>query len=89
MHCCHIARVAPWHRRGSSLIHHINRYLEKKDWEGAYRIACLGVTDADWRALALAALQVRRHACLSKSELMAWPQARFGRCLTTLPMRGF
>ena len=36
-----------------------HRYLEKKDWEGAYRIACLGVTDADWRALALAALQVR------------------------------
>lgn len=34
------------------------RYLEKKDWAGAYRTACLGVTDADWRALALAALQV-------------------------------
>ncbi|KIZ06021.1 hypothetical protein MNEG_1945 [Monoraphidium neglectum] len=33
------------------------RYLGQKDWEGAYRTACLGVTDADWRALALAALQ--------------------------------
>ncbi|GBF97536.1 hypothetical protein Rsub_10459 [Raphidocelis subcapitata] len=33
------------------------RYIERKDWAGAYRMACLGVTDADWRALAHAALQ--------------------------------
>jgi hypothetical protein len=35
------------------------RFLEKRDWAGAYQMACLGVTDADWRALALSALQVR------------------------------
>jgi hypothetical protein len=39
------------------------RYLDRKDWAGAYRIACLGVTDADWRALAFAALQVGAQAC--------------------------
>ena len=25
----------------------------------AYKVACLGVTDGDWRALAMAALEVR------------------------------
>jgi intraflagellar transport protein 122 len=33
------------------------RYLEKKDYVNAYAIACLGVTDGDWRLLALEALQ--------------------------------
>mmetsp|Transcript_9414 Transcript_9414/g.27995 ORF Transcript_9414/g.27995 Transcript_9414/m.27995 type:complete len:1296 (-) Transcript_9414:29-3916(-) len=33
------------------------RYIEKKDFETAYRVACLGVTEADWRFLALDALQ--------------------------------
>lgn len=33
------------------------RYLEKKDFDGAYRIACLGVTETDWEHLALEALQ--------------------------------
>lgn len=32
------------------------RFLDKKDLDGAYRVACLGVTDADWRALGNAAL---------------------------------
>ncbi|CAL1137008.1 unnamed protein product [Cladocopium goreaui] len=36
------------------------RYMEKKDFETAYRVACLGVTEADWRALALDALQSLR-----------------------------
>ncbi|KAJ3091116.1 hypothetical protein HK102_001633 [Quaeritorhiza haematococci] len=35
----------------------LNRYLEKKDFAGAYPIACLGVTDADWRRLAMEALE--------------------------------
>ncbi|KAF5843203.1 intraflagellar transport protein [Dunaliella salina] len=35
------------------------RYLEKKDVEMAYKTACLGVTEADWRSLALETLQVR------------------------------
>jgi intraflagellar transport protein 122 len=33
------------------------RYIEKKDFETAYKVACLGVTEADWRLLALDALQ--------------------------------
>lgn len=33
------------------------RYLEKKDFENAYKVACLGVTEADWRQLAMEALQ--------------------------------
>mmetsp|Transcript_104276 Transcript_104276/g.185337 ORF Transcript_104276/g.185337 Transcript_104276/m.185337 type:complete len:1306 (+) Transcript_104276:111-4028(+) len=36
------------------------RYIEKKDFETAYRVACLGVTEADWRLLALDALQSLR-----------------------------
>lgn len=32
------------------------RYLEKKDFINAYKIACLGVTENDWRTLAIQAL---------------------------------
>lgn len=32
------------------------RYLDVKDYENAYKIACLGVTEQDWRALAMQAL---------------------------------
>eukprot|EP01079_Euglenida_sp_SAG-EU17-18_P011137 gene11137-300_t len=32
------------------------RYLERKDYHNAYKIACLGVTEADWRTLAVQAL---------------------------------
>ncbi|KAI8463130.1 MAG: intraflagellar transport protein [Monoraphidium minutum] len=51
-------------------------YLERKDWAGAYRTACLGVTDADWRALALSALQameveVARQAFIRVRDLRA------------------
>jgi intraflagellar transport protein 122 len=34
------------------------RYLECSDLKAAYQVACLGVTEADWKALAQAALQV-------------------------------
>lgn len=34
------------------------RYLERKDVQSAYQVACLGVTEADWKSLAQAALQV-------------------------------
>ncbi|XP_064012186.1 intraflagellar transport protein 122 homolog isoform X1 [Pogoniulus pusillus] len=33
------------------------QYLERKMFTAAYRIACLGVTDADWRELAMEALE--------------------------------
>eukprot|EP00927_Polykrikos_kofoidii_P071466 TRINITY_DN6772_c0_g1_i1.p1 TRINITY_DN6772_c0_g1~~TRINITY_DN6772_c0_g1_i1.p1 ORF type:complete len:1294 (+),score=238.21 TRINITY_DN6772_c0_g1_i1:115-3996(+) len=36
------------------------RYMEKKDFETAYKVACLGVTEADWRLLATDALQALR-----------------------------
>jgi intraflagellar transport protein 122 len=32
------------------------RYIEKKDWEAAFGVACLGVTESDWRLLAMEAL---------------------------------
>lgn len=40
--------------QGSSMA----RYLERNDVKAAYQVACLGVTEADWRSLAQAALQV-------------------------------
>lgn len=43
------------------------RYIEKKDFDTAYRVACLGVTEADWRILALDALQSLRFDIARKS----------------------
>lgn len=36
--------------------HSLLRFLERRDFDAAYRIACLGVTDADWRLLGIQAL---------------------------------
>lgn len=33
------------------------RYLDIQDWEMAYRVACLGVTESDWRLLAITTLR--------------------------------
>ncbi|KAI8823543.1 WD40-repeat-containing domain protein [Fimicolochytrium jonesii] len=38
----------------------LERYLDKKDFDAAYKVACLGVTEADWRRLALDALEASR-----------------------------
>lgn len=34
----------------------MHRYLEKRDFQNAYNVACLGVTESDWRDLAMTAL---------------------------------
>jgi len=33
------------------------RYLDIKDWDMAYKVACLGVTESDWRLLAITTLR--------------------------------
>jgi len=43
------------------------RYMEMKDFNTAYRVACLGVTEADWRSLALDALQTLRFEIARKA----------------------
>ncbi|KAJ3332247.1 hypothetical protein HDU76_000838 [Blyttiomyces sp. JEL0837] len=35
----------------------LDRYLEKKEFEQSYKVACLGVTEGDWRRLAVEALE--------------------------------
>lgn len=36
----------------------MSNYLQRQDFANAYKVACLGVTDEDWRSLAFTALQV-------------------------------
>ncbi|RNF17244.1 intraflagellar transport 122-like protein [Trypanosoma conorhini] len=36
--------------------HALYRYVEKKDFDSAYRIACLGVTEGDWKMLGMHAM---------------------------------
>ncbi|KAJ3276500.1 hypothetical protein HK104_003648, partial [Borealophlyctis nickersoniae] len=35
----------------------LERYLERKEFDAAYQIACLGVTEGDWKKLAMEALE--------------------------------
>lgn len=43
------------------------RYLENKDYTNAYKVACLGVTESDWRELAIRALTGLNFAIARKS----------------------
>ena len=43
------------------------RFLEKKDFQMAYRIACIGVTEQDWRALGIEALLDKQFALARKA----------------------
>merc|ERR1719446_1118188 len=64
------------------------RYIEKKDFETAYKVACLGVTEADWRLLALDALQSLRFDIARKAfirirdmryiDLLNWITQQYG-----------
>lgn len=43
------------------------RFLEKKDFTMAYKLACLGVTEQDWRALGVEALQQKNFRYAKKA----------------------
>ena len=43
------------------------RFLEKKDYTMAYKIACLGVTEQDWRALGIECLLAKQFQLARKA----------------------
>jgi intraflagellar transport protein 122 len=54
--------------------HALHRYVERKDFDNAYRIACLGVTEDDWKMLGMHAmtnlqLEVARKAFIRVREV--------------------
>ena len=49
------------------------QYLTKEQYEPAYTVACLGVTDADWRALAIGALEGGRAGGRGEIPAVWWP----------------
>lgn len=50
----------------------MKHYIETGEHEDAYRVACLGVTEADWRLLGLESMQAQlwsiAHACFSRLQ---------------------
>eukprot|EP01147_Barroeca_monosierra_P010401 gene10401-2532_t len=54
VYCLHVNSMKPVDVPQS---HSMHQYLKKGDYEAAYRIACLGVTESDWRTLAMEALE--------------------------------
>lgn len=61
----------------------VYRYLEKRQIEKAYEVACLGVTDADWRHLAMTALENLE----TEPARKAFGRLRDVRCATQRPGR--
>ncbi|KAL2917328.1 hypothetical protein HK105_202992 [Polyrhizophydium stewartii] len=54
----------------------LDRYMEKDDFLAAYQAACLGVPEADWRRLALEALE-RLHLDVAKKAFIRIRDFRF------------
>ena len=59
------------------------RYLEKKDYLHAYQIACLGVTENDWRTLAIQALSGLNFEIARKVSAPLAPQGPRGPLLAS------
>lgn len=52
------------------------RYLEEKNHEMAYKVACLGVTEQDWRALAIDCIQAKKYK-IAKNAFIRNKDVRF------------
>mgnify|MGYP000585963297 FL=1 len=52
------------------------KYLENKEFENAYEIACLGVTDQDWRNFAIECIQAEKFE-LARKAFMKLQDIRF------------
>ena len=59
------------------------RYLELRDFPRAYQVACLGVTDTDWRELAVAALQ-QLHFSIARQAFIRIRDVRYIELLNKL-----
>ena len=60
------------------------QYLDRKMFREAYQIACLGVTDSDWRELAMEALEGLEFETAKKVNV----HASRGACPRGVPSRG-
>ena len=47
----------------------LDRYMEKKDFPRAYQVACLGITEEEWRRLAMEALNALNFTIAKKAFL--------------------
>lgn len=61
------------------------QYLDRKMFREAYQIACLGVTDADWRELAMEALEGLEFETAKKVPILLVCQFVLGGSLLSHP----